>query len=164
MGVKIWGIEVYSIYAPHGDLRGLEKYYYKLKWYKAFIEFIKSRRLPVVLAGDFNIAPEDIDVYNPEILCDTIGTMAEEIEQIKNLVSIGFIDTFRHLHPDSKMFSWWDYTGGDVWKDHGMRIDYIFCSHSLRDSIKGSTIDTWPRKRKTPILSDHTPVITDFVI
>ncbi|MFQ3574617.1 MAG: endonuclease/exonuclease/phosphatase family protein, partial [Thermodesulfovibrionales bacterium] len=86
----------------------------------------------------------------------------EERESLKDLVMLGFTDTFRYLHPDVRMFSWWDYTGGAVWKNEGMRIDYIFCSNNLKDNIKSAEIDTWPRKRRVPTPSDHTPVIVEL--
>jgi len=164
IGIAIDDIEIYSVYAPHGDARGMDKYHYKLRWYDAFIKFIGQRQGKVILAGDFNIAHKDMDVYDPVILNDVIGTMAEERAYLDRLIENGFIDTFRLIHPKEKKFSWWDYTAGAIWKDEGMRIDYIFCSKSFEGYLKDASIDIWPRKRRTPTPSDHTPVIASFVI
>jgi exodeoxyribonuclease-3 len=166
IAANINGIVLYSVYAPHGDERGSEKFNYKLRWYEALRGFLsqQSQDLPTLLAGDFNVALNDLDVYDPVALEDTIGTMKEEREALKKVLQMGFIDSFRHLHPEQRGFSWWAYTGGAVWKDQGMRIDYILCSAPLVKCLKSVEIDQWPRRRRTPIPSDHTPVIAEFAI
>ena len=153
---------IINVYAPHGDVRGTEKFYYKLKFYDKFLEFLKSRFSPdqrIIMVGDFNVAVEDIDVFDPELLRDTIGTMPEEREAFKRILEWGFVDAFRYLYPDKVQFTWWDYIGGMVWKDKGMRIDYILVTEPLKDKVKDVYVDMWPRKRRTPKPSDHAPVI-----
>ncbi len=153
---------VINIYAPHGDVRGTEKFFYKLRFYDKLLEFLKSRFSPdqkLIMVGDFNVAIEDIDVFDPELLKDTIGTMPEEREAFKRVLEWGFVDAFRYLYPDKVQFTWWDYIGGMVWKDKGMRIDYILVTDCLKDKIKDVYVDMWPRKRRTPKPSDHAPVI-----
>lgn len=164
---KIKGIYIINVYAPHGDLRGGEKYYYKLEWYEKFLNWLKenfSLDLPIIMVGDFNVALEDIDVYDPELLKDSIGTMPEEREALKKLINWGFIDTFRYLYPEKQQFTWWDYIGGAIWKNEGMRIDYIFCTKPLIEKLKDVEVDLWPRRRRKPTPSDHAPIIAEFEI
>lgn len=162
----IKGLNIISVYAPHGDLRGTEKYHYKLKWYEMFKRYLLESQngKAMVLAGDFNVALTDNDVYDPVALTDTIGTMTEEREAVIEILKLGFVDTFRHIHKEQRQFTWWDYTGGAIWKNEGMRIDYVFCSRSLLSKLKDVEIDLWPRRRRTPTPSDHTPVVAEFVI
>jgi exodeoxyribonuclease-3 len=161
-------IFVINTYAPHGDLRGGEKYYYKLDWYKHFINFLKENfdfeNQKIILLGDLNIALEDIDVYDPVLLTDSIGTMPEERELLRQLLNLGLIDTFRYLYPNKQQFTWWDYIGGAIWRNEGMRIDYILVSKPLLQYIKDVEVDLWPRRRRSPKPSDHAPVILDLEI
>jgi len=163
---KINDVYIINTYAPHGDLRGGEKYYYKLDWYKHFISFLKENfdvnNQKVILLGDLNIALEDKDVYDPILLKDSIGTMPEERELLRNLLDLGFIDSFRFLYPDKIQFTWWDYIGGAIWKNEGMRIDYILISKPLVKYLKDVEVDLWPRRRRDPKPSDHAPVIATF--
>ncbi len=159
---RIEGIWFVNVYAPHGDLRGTEKFYYKLEFYERLLQFLKenfSPNDPVCMVGDFNVAREDIDVFDPELLKDTIGTMKEEREAFERIIEWGFIDAFRYLYPDKVQFTWWDYIGGMIWKDKGMRIDYILITEPLKDKLRDVFVDLWPRKRRKPKPSDHAPVI-----
>ena len=151
-----------NVYAPHGGLKGEQKYAYKKEWYEKLLSFLEdnySPRDPLLIAGDFNIARGDKDVYDPEALKDTIGTMPEERAAFENLINWGLIDGFRHLHPDLIQFTWWDYIGGAVWKNQGMRIDYFLHTEPLKDKVKMIEVDIWPRRRRTPKPSDHAPVV-----
>ena len=164
---KIKDIYVINLYVPHGDLRGEDKYYYKLDWYERLYKWLNenfSPDQPIIMVGDFNVALEDIDVYDPEFLKDSIGTMPEERQALKKILDWGFIDTFRHLYPDRQQFTWWDYIGGAIWKNEGMRIDYIFCTKPLIDKLKSVEVDLWPRRRRKPTPSDHAPVIAEFEV
>ena len=163
--VKIEGINLINIYAPHGGERGTEKFEYKQGWYRRLITFLKnnfSPKDPVLILGDFNIAHQDIDVYSPEELADVIGTLPEERALFEELLNLRFNDIYRHFYPDKKQFTWWDYIGGAIWKDQGMRIDYILCTHPLLEKIKHIEVDLWPRRRKIPTPSDHAPLIIDL--
>ncbi|MGC9006615.1 MAG: exodeoxyribonuclease III, partial [Sulfurihydrogenibium sp.] len=166
LATKVLDIFIINTYAPHGDLRGGEKYYYKLDWYKHFISFLKQNfdfeNQKVILLGDLNIALEDKDVYDPVLLKDSIGTMPEERELLRELLNLGFIDTFRYLYPDKIQYTWWDYIGGAIWKNEGMRIDYILITKPLIPFLKDVEVDLWPRRRRTPKPSDHAPVIATF--
>ncbi len=154
-----------NVYVPHGDLRGSDKFHYKLKFYDRLLGFLKERFSPkdkIIMMGDFNVALEDIDVYDPELLKDSIGTMPEEREALRRLLDWGLIDAFRYKYPDKVQYTWWDYIGGMIWKDKGMRIDYIFITESLKEKLKDVYVDLWPRRRRTPKPSDHAPVIGVF--
>ena len=160
--VRIEGIWFINVYAPHGDLRGTEKFYYKLEFYDRLLQFLKenfSPQEPICMVGDFNVAREDMDVFDPELLRDTIGTMREEREALERIIGWGFTDAFRYLYPDRVQFTWWDYIGGMIWKDKGMRIDYIFITEPLKGKLRDVFVDLWPRKRRKPKPSDHAPVV-----
>ena len=159
---KIWDVNLISVYVPHGDSRGTAKYRYKLGWYGMFEDFLDRNFSPeekLMIVGDFNVARSDLDVHNPETMRDGIGTMAEEREALNHLLQWGLVDVFRHLYPEKRMFTWWDYIGGAIWKDKGMRIDYVLCSQPLVGRVADAQIDLWPRQRRTPKPSDHAPAI-----
>jgi len=165
IAAEIKGFSIINIYAPHGDERGKEKFQYKRNWYRKLISFLDdyfSKNEPLIIVGDFNVAFKDQDVWSAEVLQDSIGTMPEEREDFEQLLRWGLIDTFRSLHPEKKQFTWWDYIGGAIWKDQGMRIDYVLCTEPLLKMLKNIEVDLWPRKRKTPTPSDHAPLIATF--
>ncbi len=162
IAAKIRDVWFINVYAPHGDVRGTDKFYYKLEFYEKLLSYLKenfSPSDPICMVGDFNVAREDIDVFDPELLRDTIGTMKEEREALEKVIGWGFIDAFRYLHPDRVQYTWWDYIGGMIWKDKGMRIDYIFITEPLKERLVDVYVDLWPRRRRTPKPSDHAPVI-----
>ncbi|NWG75049.1 MAG: exodeoxyribonuclease III [Rubrivivax sp.] len=159
------GIRILNVYAPHGDVRGTEKFDYKQQWYKNFRRYLTANFAatdPLLIVGDFNIAHKDIDVYSPEELADSIGTMPEERAASERLLDWGLVDAFRKLYPEKRQFTWWDYIGGAVWKDQGMRIDYALATGALMKKIKSVEVDLWPRKRQKPTPSDHAPLIVDI--
>lgn len=162
---QIQGMTVINIYAPHGGERGSDKFFYKQEWYKHLLAFLNqnySAQDPLIIVGDFNVTRNDDDVYSPEILADTIGTMPEERAALEELISWGLIDGFRHVFPEKKQFTWWGYMGGAIWKDEGMRIDYILFTESTLDHLKDIEVDLWPRKRRAPTPSDHAPLIASL--
>jgi exodeoxyribonuclease-3 len=162
---RIRGVQILNIYAPHGDVRGTEKFDYKQEWYKNLVAFLSrnfTTRDPLVLVGDFNVAHQDIDVYSPEALADMISTMPEERAAFESLLDWGLVDAFRRFYPEKQQFTWWDYIGGAIWKDQGMRLDYILATPGLFKKIKAVEVDLWPRKRQKPTPSDHAPVIVDL--
>ena len=158
---KVLGINLINVYFPHGDLRGTDKYNYKIEWFEKFVTFLKENYMPeekIIVVGDFNVAISDLDVFDPEITRDCIGTMFEEREAFNEVLEWGLIDSFRRLYPEKQQFTWWDYIGGAIWKNEGMRIDYVLCTKSLVDKIREIDVDLWPRRRRTPKPSDHAPV------
>ena len=162
ISTTISDIHIINLYAPHGDIRGEDKFFYKQKWYKHLISHLShnySPENPILIVGDLNVARSDEDVYSPETRRDTIGTMPEERESLRNLLDWGFIDVYRYLHPTQQQFTWWGYMGGAIWKNDGMRIDYVLATKPLMETFKSIEIDLWPRKRRTPTPSDHAPLL-----
>jgi exodeoxyribonuclease-3 len=162
---QLKGFHIINIYAPHGDVRGTPKFDFKLRWYKNLITYLDrnfSAKDRLLVVGDFNVAHEDIDVYSPEEMADMIGTTPEERAAFKGLLDWGLVDAFRELHPDARQFTWWDYIGGAIWKDRGMRLDYVLCTSALLKKIRSVEVDLWPRKRRQPTPSDHAPVVVDI--
>lgn len=165
IAVKVKGIDLINVYAPHGDMRGTDKFQYKLDWYKKLCAFLQqhySARDYLMVMGDFNVALQDRDVWSPEILADSIGTMPEERQAFRELMEWGLVDAFRHLYPDKRQFTWWDYIGGAIWKDLGMRIDYALCTRPLIEKLENVEVDLWPRRRRKPTPSDHAPLTAAF--
>ncbi len=162
IGARIENMNIFNIYAPHGGLRGEEKFEYKMTWYDKLLLCLETSFSPqdsLLLVGDFNVAIEDRDVYDPEALRDTIGTMPEERQAFQKILDWGFFDIFRNLYPNSVQYTWWDYIGGAIWKNEGMRIDYMLGTKSLLPKVEMMEVDLWPRRRRTPKPSDHAPVI-----
>ncbi|MFQ6108908.1 MAG: exodeoxyribonuclease III [Candidatus Aminicenantales bacterium] len=158
-------IPVINIYAPHGDERGREKFHYKIDWYKRLRSFLDEHfqpDSPLLILGDFNVAHKDQDVWSPEVLRDTVGTMPEERKSLEDLLHWGLADAFRSIYPEKRQFTWWDYIGGAIWKNQGMRIDYILCTKPALERLIHMEVDLWPRRRRTPIPSDHAPLIATF--
>jgi len=163
----IGSVTLINVYVPRGDVRGTEKFQYKQEWYRQFTRLITqdySPEEPLIVVGDFNVARRDSDVYSAEILADTIGTMPEERARFEDLLAWGFTDGFHSLHPEEQQFTWWGYMGGAIWKNEGMRIDYVLCTKPLIPQLKDVEVDLWPRRRKSPTPSDHAPVIAVFDI
>ncbi len=162
----VWeDIKIINVYMPHGDVRGTDKFSYKLKFYERFLKMLEEEYSPdekIILLGDFNVALEDRDVYDPELLKDTIGTMREEREMLRKVIDWGFTDAFRLLYPEKVEYTWWDYIGGKIWKNQGMRIDYIFITRPLKEYLEDVYVDLWPRRRRSPKPSDHAPLIAKF--
>jgi exodeoxyribonuclease-3 len=162
---RVGDITIINVYVPHGDVRGTEKYKYKLEWYNRFIQFMNGEYSPddnIVVLGDFNVARDDRDVFDAKLLEDTIGTMVEERAAFTALLSWGLTDVFRYRYREKKQFTWWDYIGGAIWKGEGMRIDYVLCTKPLLQRVNRVDVDIWPRRRRSPTPSDHAPVIIDL--
>ncbi len=157
------GVRVISAYMPNGEATGSEKYPYKLEFFREFRNLLDRRRSPaekLVVCGDFNVATEDIDLYNPseragEILCS--GPERAALENIKNF---GLADCFRIHNKEAGRYTWWDYQGGMFWKGLGMRLDLILATKPLAESCVACDADLSPRKWPRP--SDHTVVWADF--
>jgi exodeoxyribonuclease III len=159
------GVNLINIYAPHGDERGTEKNKYKLGWYSRLLYYLKSnfsKTDDLIITGDLNIAHKDFDVYDPELLHDTINVMPEERKAFDELLKWGLTDVFRKLNPRVREFTWWDYTTAAIWRNEGMRLDYFLCTKSVFERVKSIETDLWPRKRRFPTPSDHAPVILEI--
>lgn len=160
------GSRLGNVYAVNGESLESDKFTYKLKWFKVLIAFLKKeiKKYPkLLMVGDFNIAPSDLDVYDPIIWKDRVHVSKEERDLLKEIEAIGLTDVFRNMHPDAKnMFSWWDYRTRGFDTDRGLRIDISYASDSLLKNIISSSIDKEPRGwEKT---SDHAPLINEVNI
>ncbi len=154
-----------NCYIPRGGASGEERYDYKMEFYDAMTEYADSllkERKRVILCGDFNVALSDLDVYDPDVFDGAVGFLPEEKQKLKRLLKSGFCDCFRKLHPNERTFTWWDYKTAAIWRNEGMRIDYILASEELCDLCLSAEVDLWTRRRRTPTPSDHAPVIAGF--
>ncbi len=162
---RIKGIDICNIYAPHGDLEG-EKHTYKLEFFRYLKNYIKERynlaKDNLLIVGDLNIAREDIDVWAPELLRGTVDFMDDEREVFEDFLSIGLHDLYRECHPEDHGYTWWDYMTAAIWRNEGMRIDYILASDPMKDRCQEIVVDLWTRRRRSPKPSDHAPIVATF--
>jgi exodeoxyribonuclease III len=159
----VGSVRIYSIYAPNGQAVGSPAYDYKLKWYARLEKCLRdNERLEQSLAvcGDFNVAPKDEDVYDPELWRGAIMCSDGERAAFEQLCAAGLADTLRIHHPESGLFSWWDYRMLAFPKNRGLRIDAILASKSLAEHCSAAGIEREMRKGKEP--SDHAPVWAEF--
>lgn len=160
---KLNGINIVNIYAPNGQDEDSDKFVYKERWYtelKNLFENNFNKQDNVLICGDFNIAPKDIDVHSPEKMLGRCGFHPLEHQWLESFTSWGLTDIFRIQHKDEGLFSWWDYRHGSFAKNRGMRIDYILVSEPLVKKCVNTYIDTTPRKLEKP--SDHAPVVVEI--
>ncbi len=158
------GVRVASVYAPNGRSVGSAFYHAKLAWFARLSRWLgetQSPDQPLVLGGDFNVAPTDSDVWDPGACHGGTHVSPEERASFAALIGWGLIDAYRLRHSEPGRYSWWDYRAGAFQKNFGMRIDHLLVSHSLADRVVGSEIDREARKGK-PIPSDHAPVTVDL--
>jgi exodeoxyribonuclease-3 len=156
-------LRVINGYFVNGQEPGSEKFAYKMKWLEGLQAYVarELQRDPrLVLLGDFNIAPEDRDSYDPVGLAGTIHHTREEREHFQALLALGLVDGFRLFEHPEKTFSWWDYRMLGFQKNRGLRIDHILVSEALRPAVTACVIDRTPRKWKQP--SDHAPVTIEL--
>jgi exodeoxyribonuclease-3 len=152
---------VFSIYAPNGQAVGSPAYEYKLHWYRRLRDCIANEKSgDLIVCGDFNVAPEDIDVYDAELWRGAIMASESERAAFRELCKIGLRDTLRIHHREGELFSWWDYQMRAFEKNRGLRIDAILASEALAKRCSASGIDIEMRKGKEP--SDHAPVWAQF--
>jgi len=156
-------VRVIDLYVPNGSEVGSDKYAYKLDWLakvQAFIAGELTRHPRLVVLGDFNIAPEDRDVYDPDLWRGKILCSTPERDAFQGLLGLGLSDAFRLFGQKEASFSWWDYRAAGFRRNLGLRIDHILVSATLRDVCRSCRIDKEPRKLERP--SDHAPVIAEF--
>ena len=147
-------------YFVNGQEPGSEKFAYKMRWLQALHDWIQAEMAAhprLVLVGDFNVAPEDRDSYDPVGLRETIHHTTEERAHFQALLALGLTDAYRMFEQPEKSYSWWDYRMLGFQKNRGLRIDHILVSEALRGSVSACTIDRAPRKNPQP--SDHAPVV-----
>ena len=157
------GVRVLNVYVPNGQEVGSDKYAYKLDWLEKLRGYVAaelSRHPRLVVLGDFNIAPEDRDVHDPEAWRGKVLCSDPERAALGALLELGLSDLFRLFDQEERLFSWWDYRMLGFRRNHGLRIDLILGSQSLAEACTSCSIDKEPRRRERP--SDHTPVVAEF--
>ncbi|NIR31051.1 MAG: exodeoxyribonuclease III [Gammaproteobacteria bacterium] len=163
IGATVNGVRVLDLYVVNGQEVGSEKYAYKLEWLQAVTAHLETElehHDKLVVLGDFNIAPEDRDVYDPRIWHERIMCSTPEREALGHILALGLQDTFRLFEQPRKSFTWWDYRSGAFRRNWGLRIDLVLASRELGEVCRGCTIDTEPRHSERP--SDHAPVVAEF--
>ena len=163
IAATINGIRVVCVYIPNGQSLDSDKYQYKLKWLAALHSWLalELKQYPkLVLLGDFNIAPEDRDLYDPVGWAGNVLVSEPERSAFNGLVQLGLRDSFRLFEQAEKSYSWWDYRMMAFRRNLGLRIDHILISEPLATKCTSCVIDKTPRKLERP--SDHTPVIAEI--
>jgi exodeoxyribonuclease-3 len=157
-------VHVINAYVPQGFAPGTDKFKYKLEWLEDLLSHIKAnydRGMPVILAGDFNVALESIDLYDPEGMKGEVGFHPDEQAMLRKIMDWGFIDIFRLHYKEGGHYTFWDYRIPNGFKRNmGWRIDYIFATKPLAEKSTNVRIDKEPRTREKP--SDHTFLIAEF--
>ena len=158
-------IRVICAYVPNGSEVGSDKYAYKLRWLDALAAWVRAeaqRHPALAVMGDFNIAPEDRDVHDPDAWREQVLCSSAERERLHALCACGLTDAFRLMEQPEHLYSWWDYREAAFRRNRGLRIDLILLSPTLADACRASGIDTQPRKLERP--SDHAPVWVDCTL
>jgi len=157
-------IELINIYVPNGNPVDTEKYEYKKNWLKKFIINIKKKiqkNSNILIAGDFNIIPEKLDVHDfKRYENDALGRL-EIRKKYRELINLGFKDVYRLKNKTKQEYTFWDYFAGSWQKNYGMRIDHFLLSNSLIENIKSININKKPRSKEKP--SDHTPIELEII-
>lgn len=157
------GVRVSSVYVPNGRALDNDHYQYKLGWMSRLVEHLSTDTRPdddVIVMGDFNIAPDDRDVWDPSKYVGATHVSEPERAALAAVEQWGMSDLFRQHHDGASLFSWWDYRGGDFHQGRGMRIDLVMGSVSVSKRCCFAIIDRNARKGQQP--SDHAPVVVDL--
>lgn len=163
ISASVQGVRVFSAYVPNGKSLDSPSYQEKLSWLRrlrATLEAQTSAEQAVAVCGDFNIAKDDRDVFDAELMRDKIHFSEPEHQVLQDLQAWGLVDTFRQLHQEAELYSWWDYRMGAFRRNRGLRIDYIFATEAIAQSITSAAIDPMPRSWDKP--SDHAPCTIEF--
>lgn len=157
-------VRIISVYVPNGGGFDDDKYKIKLEFMDALLEHLKALialNEPVIIGGDFNVAPEELDVYDSKIAADTVLFNDEVRSKFRAFINLGYYDAYRILHPNNRQFSWWDYREGAWYHNKGMRIDHILLSPEICDRLKLVNIESEFRGNVQP--SDHVPVTCELI-
>ena len=152
-------IKLINIYVPNGNPVDTEKYEYKKNWLASFVKKVKKElttNFNLIISGDFNIIPEEIDVYDYKRYENDALFRLEIRKKYRELINLGFNDIYRHFNKSKQEYTFWDYFAGSWQKNYGMRIDHFLVSNNLLENIKSININKKPRSKTKP--SDHTPI------
>lgn len=157
------GVRVVCVYVPNGESVESDKYRYKLDWLKALTAWLQAEMAQhpaLAVLGDFNIAPADADVHDPQVWAGKVLCSDAERAALAQLAGLGLKDTFRLFAQPERSYSWWDYRMNAFRRKMGLRIDHILASGTLAGVCKSCSIDSEPRGNERP--SDHAPVVAEF--
>ena len=154
------GVRVHSLYVPNGRVPDSEHYRYKLAWLEALRNALSGGPDAAIVCGDMNIAPADIDVFDPQAYVGQTHVTPPERAALASVLGLGFHDVLRERWPTQRVFSYWDYRAGMFHQDLGMRIDLVLASDSVAGRVRAAWVDRQARKGSGP--SDHAPVIVDL--
>lgn len=163
LAATVGGVRVVNVYVPNGQFVGSDKYRFKLEWLarlRRFFDEQYGRGEPVLLCGDFNVAPEERDVHDPAEWEGHVLFSKRERAALEKVREWGFVDAFRLHTKEGGHYSWWDYRQNSFRRNAGLRIDHIWVSEPLAELCRESWIDKEPRAWERP--SDHTPVVASF--
>jgi exodeoxyribonuclease-3 len=165
LAATIGNVRVLNLYVPNGQSVDSDKYAYKLDWLDKVTNYITQQLAAfpnLVVLGDFNIAPEDRDVHDPQAWAGQVLCSEPERAAFRRMIAAGLCDTFRLFDQEEKQFSWWDYRMMGFRRNHGLRIDHILASPALCRVCSVARIDKAPRALERP--SDHAPVVAEFTL
>jgi exodeoxyribonuclease III len=165
IGATVGGVRVFSVYAPNGQAVGSPAYAYKLQWYgrlRRYLEQHHRAQEQLVLCGDWNVAPEPLDVHDPAAWEGQTLFSLPERQALRELCGFGLVDLYRRRHPEPGRYSWWDYRMLAFPKNRGLRIDHLLATRPLAERCTAAEIDREARKGKQP--SDHAPVWAEFAL
>jgi exodeoxyribonuclease-3 len=163
IAATVGDIRVINLYVVNGSEVGSDKFAYKLDWLAkvtAWLAEEMQQHEHVVVMGDFNIAPDDRDVHDPESWRDKILCSTQERAALKSILDLGLTDTFRLFEQAEKTWSWWDYRAAAFRRNMGLRIDLVLASSALAERCTASYVDKEPRRQERP--SDHAPAVAEF--
>jgi exodeoxyribonuclease-3 len=163
LAATIGDLRIIDLYVVNGSEVGSEKFAYKLHWLEQVTRWIEAEAQKfdkLIVLGDFNIAPDDRDVHDPESWREKILCSTPEREALQRIFDLGLSDTFRLFEQEEKTWSWWDYRMAAFRRNMGLRIDLVLASAAMADVCSAAYIDKEPRRQERP--SDHTPVIAEF--
>ncbi len=152
-------IKLINIYVPNGNPIDTPKYEYKKTWLESFIKFIKNdlkKNSNIIISGDFNIIPEEMDVYDPQRYENDALFKLEIRKKYRELINLGFYDVYRYYNKSKREYTFWDYFAGSWQKNYGMRIDHFLVSKNIIENLRSISINKKPRSKIKP--SDHTPI------
>jgi exodeoxyribonuclease-3 len=154
------GVRVLTVYVPNGRTPDSEHYSYKLAWLAALVEVVRAGPQAAIVCGDMNIAPADIDVFDPDAYVGETHVTIPERDALAQLRAVGLRDVVRERWPNERVFTYWDYRAGMFHQDLGMRIDLVLASDPVFERVRAAWVDRQARKGSGP--SDHAPVIVDL--
>jgi exodeoxyribonuclease-3 len=163
LAATVDGVRIVNLYVVNGSEVGSEKFAYKLHWLEKVTEWLSGemeQHENLVVLGDFNIAPDDRDVYDPEGWREQVLCSTPEREALGRILDLGLVDTFRLFEQEERVWSWWDYRMNMFRRKLGLRIDLVLASDAMARRCTASYIDIEPRRQERP--SDHAPAIAEF--